>query len=83
MSKQQPSKPASKVAQGKKDDHDLTTILDESQRADLTLLIANASESMRRLLLENFDAGKLSISHCMLAGSNLCQRSCEAFFDYR
>ncbi len=60
MSKQQPSKAASKAAQGKKDNHDLTTILDESQRADITLLIANISESMRQLLIENFDAGKLS-----------------------
>lgn len=74
MSKQQPSKPAKKGTQRKKDEsgpakkdgtgtdkedeRDLTTVLDESQRADLTLLIADASESMRKLLVDNFDAGK-------------------------
>lgn len=39
-----------------KDGEDLTTILDESQRADLTLLIADATESMRKLIVENFNA---------------------------
>lgn len=43
-------------APGKRDGEDLTTILDKSQRADLTLLIANISESMRLLILDNFDA---------------------------
>lgn len=40
----------------KSDGDDLTTILDKQQRADLTLLIANATESMRKLLVDNFDA---------------------------
>lgn len=40
----------------KKDGEDLTTILDKSQRADLTLLIANITESMRNVILNNFDA---------------------------
>ncbi|KAK5101725.1 hypothetical protein LTS08_004184 [Lithohypha guttulata] len=40
----------------KKDGEDLTTVLDKSQRADLTLLIANITESMRKLILDNFDA---------------------------
>lgn len=40
----------------KKDGEDLTTILDKSQRADLTLLIADITESMRNLILQNFDA---------------------------
>ena len=57
MSKQQPSKPAGKAAKKEnKDDHDLTSILDETQRSDLTLLVANASQSMRQLLVDNFDA---------------------------
>ena len=57
MSKQQTTKPAAgQSTQGKKDGEDLTTILDKSQRADLTLLIANVSESMRQLLIDNFDA---------------------------
>jgi hypothetical protein len=40
----------------KSDGDDLTTILNKQQRADLTLLIANATESMRKLLVDNFDA---------------------------
>jgi hypothetical protein len=55
MSAQQSTKPAGKSTQDKTDGEDLTTILDESQRADLTLLIANVSESMRQLLIQNFD----------------------------
>jgi hypothetical protein len=38
------------------DGEDLNTILDKSQRADLALLVANVSESMRQLLIDNFDA---------------------------
>ena len=56
MSKQQPDTPARKSAPDKKDDHDLTTVLDDSQRVDLTLLVAKATDSMRRLITENFDA---------------------------
>ncbi len=33
----------------------LTTILDESQRGELTLLLANATESMRKLIEDNFN----------------------------
>ena len=40
----------------KKDGDDLTTILDKSQRADLTLLVADITESMRKLILDNFNA---------------------------
>lgn len=40
----------------KKDGEDLTTVLDKSQRADLTLLIADITESMRKLVVDNFDA---------------------------
>lgn len=40
----------------KKDGDDLTTILDKSQRADLTLLIADITESMRKLIVDNFSA---------------------------
>ncbi|KAF7503974.1 hypothetical protein GJ744_002948 [Endocarpon pusillum] len=39
---------------GLNDGEDLTTILDESQRGELTLLIANATESMRKLIEDNF-----------------------------
>lgn len=38
------------------DSTDLTTILDEHQRGELTLLIANLTESMRKVILDNFDA---------------------------
>lgn len=40
----------------KKDGEDLTTVLDASQRADLTMLIAEITESMRNLILNNFNA---------------------------
>lgn len=43
-------------SQQKKDGDDLTTILDPSQRADLTLLVANVTESMRQVILDNFSA---------------------------
>ena len=38
------------------DGDDLTTILDGNQRADLTLLLASVTESMRKLILDNFNA---------------------------
>lgn len=38
------------------DETDLTTILDPGQRADLTILVAKATESMRKLILDNFDS---------------------------
>ena len=41
--------------EGLNDGEDLTTILDESQRGELTLLIANATESMRKLIEDNFN----------------------------
>lgn len=40
----------------KKDGDDLTTLLDPSQRAELTLLLANITESMRQTILEIFSA---------------------------
>lgn len=43
-------------AETKKDGEDLTTILDESQRGNLTLLIADITGSMRKLILDNFNA---------------------------
>jgi Protein of unknown function (DUF726) len=54
----QPSKqtPAKKQNGGSEDGQDLTTILAESQRAYLTLLLASATMSMRRLIVDNFDA---------------------------
>ncbi len=42
--------------QKNKDETDLTTVLDKGQRADLTLLVANITESMRKLIVDNFDA---------------------------
>ena len=53
MSKPQPSAGASGR---RKDDHDLTTILDDSQHEELTFLIADITESMRQLILDNFSA---------------------------
>ena len=52
------SKSSSKAGKSgdEKDGHDLTTILDEDQREELTFLIANITESMRKLIIENFDA---------------------------
>ncbi len=54
-SKQAPKQPPAKTQDGSEDGVDLTTILDEVQRADLTLLLANATESMRKLIRDNFD----------------------------
>ena len=45
--------PAHKVAEEEKD---LKSFLSESERADLTLLIANITETMRRTIESNFDA---------------------------
>ena len=47
------SRPTSKDG---KDGEDLNSILDDSQRTDVTLLIANCSEAMRTILIQNFDA---------------------------
>ncbi|EXJ64691.1 hypothetical protein A1O7_01029 [Cladophialophora yegresii CBS 114405] len=55
MSERKASQPAVE-GQKNKDETDLNTILNESQRADLTLLVANATESMRKLIIDNFDA---------------------------
>ena len=51
-------KPSEAVVEGQKnkDETDLTTVLDKGQRADLTLLVAYATESMRKLIVDNFDA---------------------------
>lgn len=56
MSDSKPSKPASKDQSKDKDNNDLRTILDENQRGELTLLVANLTESMRKVILDNFDA---------------------------
>lgn len=50
------SQPAPRAEANKKGEMDLTTILDEAQRADLTLLIANIAESMRKQIQDNFDS---------------------------
>jgi hypothetical protein len=55
MSEQKSSQSGVK-GQKNKDETDLTTVLDESQRADLTLLVANTTGSMRKLIVENFDS---------------------------
>ena len=55
MSDQKTSQPAAE-GQKSKDEIDLTTVLDEGQRSDLTLLVANTTESMRKLIVENFDS---------------------------
>lgn len=56
MEAQRPSQPAIKGQADEKDEMDLTAILDDGQRADLTLLVANLTESMRKLILDNFDS---------------------------
>lgn len=55
-SKATPEKAGQGNKGGDKDGDDLGTILNESQRADVTILVAECTESMRSLLLENFDA---------------------------
>ncbi|EXJ85640.1 hypothetical protein A1O1_06006 [Capronia coronata CBS 617.96] len=56
MAERRKSQPASRGDANKKGEMDLTTILDEAQRADLTLLVANITESMRKQILDNFDS---------------------------
>ncbi|KAJ4503130.1 hypothetical protein HRR83_008861 [Exophiala dermatitidis] len=56
MAERKPSQQAIKGEARPKDDVDLATILDETQRADLTLLVANITESMRKQILDNFDS---------------------------
>lgn len=58
LTPKQPSQqaPAKKQADAKRDGEDLTTILDESQRTDLTLLVASTTGSMRQLVEDTFDA---------------------------
>ena len=41
--------------QDRQEEESLTTILDAEERTDLTLLVANATEIMRRTLLDTFD----------------------------
>lgn len=41
---------------GSNQDQDLNTILDRSQRGDLTVLIVQITESMRKVITDNFDA---------------------------
>jgi Protein of unknown function (DUF726) len=56
-SKEEPQDDAAKTEKAEeKEGEDLTTLLNESQRADLTLLLANATESMRKLIEDNFNA---------------------------
>ncbi|KIX06341.1 uncharacterized protein Z518_04317 [Rhinocladiella mackenziei CBS 650.93] len=57
MTEQSRSQSAAKNGQTDKEgEMDLTTILDEAQRTDLTLLIATLTESMRNLIQDNFDS---------------------------
>lgn len=56
MTDQKQPQSASKGQETNKNEMDLTTILDENQRADLTLLIAKLTESMRKLIQDNFNS---------------------------
>ncbi|KIW90277.1 uncharacterized protein Z519_08921 [Cladophialophora bantiana CBS 173.52] len=56
MAEQTASAPATKVQRSRADETDLTTTLDPAQRADLTLLIARITGSMRKAILDNFSS---------------------------
>ncbi|KIX97127.1 uncharacterized protein Z520_07241 [Fonsecaea multimorphosa CBS 102226] len=56
MAEQTASEAATKVPANSADEVDLTSILDPGQRADLTLLIANITESMRKVVVDNFSS---------------------------
>ena len=59
MAKEEPQQSSSKGDQdskASKDGEDLTTLLEPQEREDVTLLIANCTESMRKILTNNFDA---------------------------
>ena len=51
-----PPQATSKDLGKSEDGTDLATLLKKEQCADLTLLVANITEAMRKLILENFDA---------------------------
>ena len=53
---QQSSSKGDQDTNGSKNGEDLTTLLEPQQREDVTLLIANCTESMRKTLTNNFDA---------------------------
>ena len=53
---EQGKKDGGKTEQDKKDGNDLISLLEPSQRADLTILVATCTEGMRKLLLESFNA---------------------------
>ncbi|KAI1623406.1 hypothetical protein EDD37DRAFT_420628 [Exophiala viscosa] len=53
---QESSKPSGKADDKPEDQVDLTSVLNEEQRVELTLLIANLTESMRKLIIDNFDS---------------------------
>ncbi|OQV04806.1 hypothetical protein CLAIMM_09634 [Cladophialophora immunda] len=56
MSEQTVAEPATKAQTSSEDETDLTSVLNTGQRADLTLLIANITESMRKVILDNFSS---------------------------
>ncbi|EXJ65628.1 uncharacterized protein A1O5_11155 [Cladophialophora psammophila CBS 110553] len=56
MAEQTASAPATKVQTSSANETDLTTTLDPAQRADLTLLIARITGSMRKVILDNFSS---------------------------
>lgn len=56
MTERKTSQAGVKTRPKSSDGTDLATLLDESQRADLTLLVANLTESMRKLIQDNFDS---------------------------
>ncbi|KIV98249.1 hypothetical protein PV10_01916 [Exophiala mesophila] len=56
MSENKQSGPSDDGQSPNSDGLTLTSILDDTQRADLTLLVASLTESMRRLVLDNFDS---------------------------
>ncbi|KAH0841237.1 hypothetical protein AYO21_06882 [Fonsecaea monophora] len=56
MAEQPASELAAKAQANSADETDLASILDPAQRADLTLLIASVTESMRKVILDNFSS---------------------------
>ncbi|OAP59613.1 hypothetical protein AYL99_06911 [Fonsecaea erecta] len=56
MAEQTVSEAATKAQTENANETDLTSILNTGQRADLTLLIANVTESMRKMILDNFSS---------------------------
>lgn len=65
----QPVQPAQRKEEDNGKEESLTTLLNEEQRGELTLLIATAMAAMRKTINSSFDANVCNISHEILVAN--------------